>query len=143
MKQPVVLTITSLLSILLFTFHLSDEIVRRLEPGGFENVNGILILAVWLYGTLALGGRRSGYIVMLLGALLGSVVPLSHMRGGGTCRRQDRRLQRHAPLGLDAHRARHDRTGLGHPLGARTVEPAAGPVPTCHSIVTRNTTSPS
>jgi hypothetical protein len=83
MTQNLTLTITSLLSILLFTFHLSDDIVRGFEPGGFKNVSGILILAVWLYGTLALAGRRSGYILMLLGALLGSVVPLVHMRGAG------------------------------------------------------------
>ena len=65
------------------TFHLSDDIVRGFEPGGFKNVSGILTLAVWLYGTLALAGRRSGYILMLLGALLGSVVPLAHMMGAG------------------------------------------------------------
>jgi hypothetical protein len=82
-KHSVMLTITSLLSILLLTFHLSDDIVRGFEPGGFKNVSGVLILAVWLYGTLALAGRRSGYILMLLGALLGSVAPLAHMRGAG------------------------------------------------------------
>jgi hypothetical protein len=62
---------------------LSDDIVRGFEPGGFKNVSGVLIVAAWLYGTLALAGRRSGYILMLLGALLGSVVPLAHMRGAG------------------------------------------------------------
>jgi hypothetical protein len=83
MNQNALLTITSLLSILFFTFHISDDIVRGFEPGGFKNETGILIVAVWLYGTLALAGRRSGYILMLLGALLGSVVPLTHMRGAG------------------------------------------------------------
>jgi hypothetical protein len=83
MRDNVMLVITSLLSILLFTFHLSDDIVRGFEPGGFKNVSGVLIVAAWLYGTLALAGRRSGYILMLLGALLGSVVPLAHMRGAG------------------------------------------------------------
>ena len=83
MKQHLTLTITSLLSILFMMFHLADDVVRGFEPGGFKNVNGILILALWLYATLALAGRRSGYILMLLGALLGSVVPLAHMRGAG------------------------------------------------------------
>ena len=83
MKKDTVLIVTSLLSILLFTFHMSDDIVRKFEPGGFKNVSGILILAVWMYGTLALAGRRSGYVLMLLGALLGSVLPLAHMRGVG------------------------------------------------------------
>ena len=83
MKHSDILTVTSSLSILLFTFHLSDDIVRGFEPGGFKNYSGVLILVVWLYGTLALAGRRSGYIIILLGSLLGSVVPLAHMRGAG------------------------------------------------------------
>jgi hypothetical protein len=83
MKDNINLTITSLLSILLMTFHLSDDIVRGFEPGGFKNVSGVLMLVVWLYGTLVLSGRRSGYIIMLLGAILGTVVPLAHMRGVG------------------------------------------------------------
>ena len=83
MKQSVTLTITSLLSILLATFHLSDDIVRGFEPGGFRHISGILMLVVWLYGTLVLAGRRSGYIIVLLGSLLGSVMPLAHMRGAG------------------------------------------------------------
>ena len=77
------LTIASLLSILLFTFHITDDIVRGFEPGGFKNVSGILIVVVWLFGTLVLSGRRSGYIITLLGSLLGSVIPLVHMRGAG------------------------------------------------------------
>lgn len=83
MKQNITLTITSLLSILFFTLHLSDDIVRGFEPGGFKHVQGILIGVVWLYGTLVLAGRRSGYIIILLGSLLSSLMPLAHMRGAG------------------------------------------------------------
>jgi hypothetical protein len=67
----------------LFTFHFADDVVRGFEPGGFKNVLGVLIVVVWLYGTLMLAERRSGYIIILLGSLLGSVVPLAHMRGAG------------------------------------------------------------
>lgn len=83
MRQNPLLTITSLLTILLASFHLSDDIVRGFEPGGFRHISGILMMVVWLYGILVLGGRRSGYIIILLGSLLGSVVPLAHMRGAG------------------------------------------------------------
>jgi hypothetical protein len=79
MKRSVMLTITSLISILLFTFHLSDDIVRGFEPGGVKNITGVLMMVVWLYGTTVLAGRRSGYIIMLLGAILGSGVPVVHM----------------------------------------------------------------
>ena len=77
------LTITSLLSILFMTFHISDDIVRGFEPGGVKNVTGVLMFVAWLYGTLVLSGRRSGYIIMLLGSILGSGVPVIHMMGAG------------------------------------------------------------
>ena len=83
MKNNLTLTITSLLSIFLAVCHLSDDIVRGFEPGGFKHISGILMMVVWLYGTLVLSGRRSGYIIILLGSLLGSVMPLAHMRGAG------------------------------------------------------------
>ena len=83
MKLNVTLTITSLLSILLVLLHTSDDIVRGFEPGGLKHIQTILTMAVWLYGTVALGGRRSGYIVMLLGALLGTLVSVAHMMGPG------------------------------------------------------------
>jgi amino acid transporter len=83
MKQNVLLTIASLLSILLSTFHLSDDIVRGMEKGGASNLIAIPILVVWLYGTLALAERRSGYVIVLLGSLLGLAIPLVHMRGAG------------------------------------------------------------
>ena len=83
MKRSVMLTITSLLSILFMTFHLSDDIVRGFEPGGVRNVTGVLMLVVWLYGTLVLAERRSGYIIILLGSILGSGVPVIHMTGAG------------------------------------------------------------
>ena len=83
MKNNLTLTITSLLSILLATLHLSDDIARGFEPGGFRHINGILIMVIWMFGALVLSGRRSGYIITLLGSILGSVMPLAHMRGVG------------------------------------------------------------
>ncbi|HYK19478.1 MAG TPA: hypothetical protein VEV42_02010 [Pyrinomonadaceae bacterium] len=83
MKHNVVLTITSLLSILLFTFHLADDIVRGFEKGGVSNLTAVPILVVWLYGTLVLAERRSGYVIILLGSLLGVGVPVIHMMGKG------------------------------------------------------------
>jgi hypothetical protein len=84
MKQSSMLTITSLLSVLLFTFHLTDDIVRGMEPGGLQNLfGGSLIMVVWLYGALVLSERRSGYVIMLLGSLLAFAVPVLHMKGKG------------------------------------------------------------
>ena len=43
----------------------------------------MVILVVWLYGTLVLGERRSGHIIMLLGSIFGLGVLVVHMRGAG------------------------------------------------------------
>ena len=83
MKHDVTVTVTSLLSIVLFACHWVDEIARGLEPGGVSGLGGVLILVVWLYGTLVLAGRRSGYIIMLLGGIGGLGVLFLHMRGAG------------------------------------------------------------
>ena len=83
MKQRDVLTIMSLLSILLLTFHLTDDIARGFERGGLSNLTAVPLFVIWLYGTLVLSGRRSGYIIILLFSLLGIAVPIIHMKGRG------------------------------------------------------------
>jgi hypothetical protein len=81
MRQNVGLTLASLLSILFMTFHLADDIVRGMEKGGASNLLAVPILVAWLYGTLVLAGRRSGYVIILLGSLLGAAVPVIHFTG--------------------------------------------------------------
>ena len=83
MKHHFTLTIASLLSILFLTFHLTDDIVRGFEKGGVSNLTAVPILVVWLYATLVLAERRSGYIIILLASLLGLGVPVIHFMGKG------------------------------------------------------------
>lgn len=83
MKPNALLTIASLLSILFLTFHISGDIIRGIERGGLSNLIAVPILVVWLYGTLVLAERRSGYIIILLGSLLALGVPIIHMKGAG------------------------------------------------------------
>jgi hypothetical protein len=83
MKNNVTLTVTSLLSVLLFAFHWADEVSRGMEPGTVSALGGIAILVVWLCGTLVLGDRRSGYIISLIGGILGLGVLILHMTGKG------------------------------------------------------------
>jgi hypothetical protein len=83
MKNNVTLTVTSLLSILLFAVHWADEVSRGMEPGTLSAFGGVLILVVLLSGPLVLGERRSGYIIMLLGGIFGLGVLVLHMTGKG------------------------------------------------------------
>lgn len=83
MKHNVLLTIASMLSILLLTFHLADDIVRGFEEGRLSNLTAVPIFVAWLYGTLVLAERRSGYVIILLGSILGLAVPVLHMMGKG------------------------------------------------------------
>src|SRR5262245_20174413 len=55
-----------------------------MAPGGlFDLTAGVLVLVVFLYGTLVLAERRSGYVIIFLGSLIGAVVPVMHMKGNG------------------------------------------------------------
>jgi hypothetical protein len=83
MKPFSLLAGSSLASILLFSFHLADDIVRGFEPGTRTNLSALPIFVVWLYGTLVLAERRAGHVVILLGSLLGLAVPFLHMGGKG------------------------------------------------------------
>ena len=83
MRHRVALTITSVLSAVLFALHWSDEVARGLERGTPSSLGGIAILVVWLCGPLVLGERRLGYIIMLLGGILGLGVLVLHMQGAG------------------------------------------------------------
>ena len=86
MKENVLLTSASLLSILLVTLHLTSDTVHAQvgtgEAGG-STLIAVPILVVWLYGTLVLAERRSGYIIMLVGSIIAIAIPVVHVMGAG------------------------------------------------------------
>jgi len=79
--KPSLLTITSVLSILLMSVHITDDIVRGLSPARADNIGAVVIFVVWLVGTLMLAERRMGHIIMLLGGIFAAAMPVLHMRG--------------------------------------------------------------
>ena len=81
MNPTTLLRVTSLLSILLMTFHITDDIVRGISPAAADNIGGVVIFVVWLVGTLLLAERRLGVVIMLLGGLFAAAMPVLHMRG--------------------------------------------------------------
>ena len=80
MKDNILLTIASLLSILLLTLHITDDIVRGISKAESSNT-ALIVLVVFLYGTLVLSERRSGHVIMLLVGLFAVAMPVMHMRG--------------------------------------------------------------
>ena len=80
MKENVMLTIASLLSMLLLTLHITDDIVRGISKAEPSNT-ALLVLVIFLYGTLVLSERRSGHVIMLLVGLFAAGMPVLHMRG--------------------------------------------------------------
>ena len=84
MNRNLTLIITSLLSILLITFHLTqDTLYARMgtaESGGSTLV-AVPVLVLWLYGTLVFGERRSGHVIMLIGGILAIGMPVIHLMG--------------------------------------------------------------
>jgi hypothetical protein len=69
MNHKNTLMVTSLLAIVLGSLHLANDVVFGIEGGGTSNYTGVVILAVALYATIALAGRRSGYILTLIFAI--------------------------------------------------------------------------
>jgi hypothetical protein len=83
-RENLILVITSLLSILFMTLHLTSDVIRArvgtVEAGG-STIVGLPVLAAWLYGTLMLAERRSGHIIMLVGSLIAMGMPVIHALG--------------------------------------------------------------
>lgn len=83
MKANTLLVITSLLSILLLSLHISEDIILGFAPGGLVNLVAIAVLAVYLCATLLWSERRAGLIILLIGSILAVAMPIMHMRGAG------------------------------------------------------------
>jgi len=81
MKHNVMLIVASLLSLLLTIIHLTQDVIYKAE-GAVKFPIPVVVFAVWLYGTLMLSDRVWGYIIMLLGGLIGAAMIIVHSKGG-------------------------------------------------------------
>jgi hypothetical protein len=81
MKPSALLTGTTSILALFLTLHVADDIARGIDTIGLHSLTAILVLGLWLYGTLVLMGRRSGYILQLLLSILGMMVVIIHLKG--------------------------------------------------------------
>ena len=80
MNNNGVLKISSLLSLVLLTLHVTDDIVRGISKAESSNI-ALAVLVVFLYGTLVLAEQRWGHVIMFLVGLFAVAMPVMHMRG--------------------------------------------------------------
>jgi hypothetical protein len=80
MKNNVMLTVASLLSLLFITFHLTDDVLGQ-HPGAVKFPIPVVVFVVWLYGTLMLSDRVWGYLIMLFGGLIAAGMIVVHSQG--------------------------------------------------------------
>ena len=81
MKNNVMVTVASLLSLLFMTFHLTDDALRQRE-GSVRVLGTVLIFVVWLCGTLLVSHRPWAYVITLLGGLFAAAMIVVHSPGG-------------------------------------------------------------
>lgn len=79
MKLNSPLTVLSLITIVVMGLHITDDIVRGISPAAPDNVGACVIFLVWLFGTLVLAEKRSGYVIQLLGGIFAAAMPVLHM----------------------------------------------------------------
>lgn len=80
MKQSLALTVTSLLSLVLTTVHLTHDVLHQAEGAVLYPVP-VVVFALWLYATLVLPDRAWGYVIMLLGGVFGAGMMIIHAKG--------------------------------------------------------------
>jgi hypothetical protein len=88
MKHNVMLTVASLVTLLLTIVHLSQDVILQAE-GHVKYPIPVVVFALWLYATLMLSDRVWGYIIMLLGGLIGAGMIIVHAKAGGVVGKSD------------------------------------------------------
>ena len=82
MRQNDLLSGTSMLSVLLLSLHISQDIVFGFDPAGLNHLVGVAILLVILCGAVLLRERVWGKVIMLLGGVAAAGMMPLHMRHG-------------------------------------------------------------
>ncbi|MFM8535337.1 MAG: hypothetical protein ACKOEC_17400 [Acidimicrobiia bacterium] len=80
MKEETILVAASLLSLLLLTLHITDDIVRGISQAE-PSKTALAVFVIFLYGTLILAGKRSGHVITLIIGLFAAAMPVIHMNG--------------------------------------------------------------
>jgi len=80
MNSKVILRAASLATLLFMVLHMTSDVVEQ-AVGHVKYPIPVAVFVVWLYGTLMLSDRVSGYIIMLLGGIIGAGMIVIHSPG--------------------------------------------------------------
>lgn len=80
MNSKVILRAASLATLLFMVLHMTSDVIEQ-AVGHVKYPIPVAVFVVWLYGTLMLSERVSGYIIMLLGGLIGAGMIVIHSPG--------------------------------------------------------------
>jgi hypothetical protein len=86
-KQNVLLPVVALLCLLLFTIHVTDDVMRGFDPWGPSKLTFPVILVVWLYAALVIPDRRAGLVIIILAGVMAAGMPALHMKGAAAVTR--------------------------------------------------------
>lgn len=82
MKHLDLLSVTAMLSAVLLSLHISQDIVFGFDPAGLNHLVGVAILFVLVCGAIPLREQTVGKVIMLLGGVMAGVMLPLHMRNG-------------------------------------------------------------
>jgi hypothetical protein len=81
MKHNLLLKITSVLSVILLTLHVTHDIVLGISKAEPSNFMAVFYFVILLCGPLLLAEGRWGHILMFIGGVIAVGMPAVHMRG--------------------------------------------------------------
>ena len=80
MNRKIILPAASLVSLLLMVIHMTGDVFGQ-HPGAVKYPIPVFVFVVWLYGTLMLSDKVSGYIIMFLGGVIAAGMIVVHSPG--------------------------------------------------------------
>lgn len=80
MNSRVILRVASLASLLFMILHMTSDVIEQ-PLGHVKYPIPVIVFVVWLYATLMLSERVSGYIIMLLGGIIAATMIVLHSPG--------------------------------------------------------------
>ena len=76
MSERATLTVTSVLGVLLFIVHWTQDVVVGIDTVGIQSYGGVALMVLWLSAATILRDRRAGKVTLLLFSILAAGMPV-------------------------------------------------------------------